>query len=137
MNTHEDWLHRVTNGASYRDIGLKTGIHFTSISRRLNRQGELTAEQVLLIAQAYGYSQVAALKETGYLTEVPPESPRDLAKRIQDDAQRLQEMLDKSNIIQLPRRDVSPHSYSGQSIPEDAVADSSKEVGGSLDDFDT
>lgn len=97
----------------------------------------MSAEQVIAIANAYGHSSYKALIETGFLPDESnrAETPEEISARIQADIEKLERLAEEksNNIIPLrPRREYDPT----QGIPNDAVADSSPDTEGDLDDLD-
>lgn len=67
MNNSE-WLEKVTNSASVNAAANRAGIVQRTLSRQVER-GEISAENVIAIAIAYGAHPVRALVDTGYLDE--------------------------------------------------------------------
>ena len=67
MNNSE-WLEKVTNNASVNAAANRAGIVQRTLSRQVER-GEISAENVIAIAIAYGAHPVRALVDTGYLDE--------------------------------------------------------------------
>lgn len=136
MTTHEEWLRNVTNGDSNREIDRRTGINYSALGRKLRNNGKLSAEYVLAIARGYGLSEVQSLIDTGHLPprEANQETAEEIAARIERDVRTLARMAENnSNIVTLrPRREYDPT----QGIPDDAVADSSPDTEGDLDDLD-
>jgi len=62
------WLTRVTDHASDRDIGKRAGISHTTVSRWRNT-GRAPADGVILVARAYRADPIDGLIAAGYLTE--------------------------------------------------------------------
>lgn len=62
------WLEKVTNNASVNAAANRAGIVQRTLSRQVER-GEISAENVIAIAIAYGTHPVRALVDTGYLDE--------------------------------------------------------------------
>lgn len=62
------WLEKVTNNASVNAAANRAGIVQRTLSRQVER-GEISAENVIAIAIAYGAHPVRALVDTGYLDE--------------------------------------------------------------------
>lgn len=67
MNNSE-WLEQVTNNASVNAAANRAGIVQRTLSRQVER-GEISAENVIAIAIAYGAHPVRALVDNGYLDE--------------------------------------------------------------------
>ena len=133
MNDHKTWVKNAT-GDSIRAVARKLGINEGNFNGKVNTG--LTAELVMRVADAYGISRVQALIDTGHLPprEAHQETAEEIAARIERDVRTLAEMAgEKSNIVQFrPRREYDPT----QGIPNDAVADSSPDTEGDLDDLD-
>ena len=133
MNDHKTWVRNAT-GDSIRAVARKLGINEGNFNGKVN--AGLTAELVMRVADAYGLSRVQSLIDTGHLPprEAHQETAEEIAARIKRDVRTLAEMAENnSNIIPLrPRREYDPT----QGIPDDAVADSSPDTEGDLDDID-
>lgn len=67
MNNSE-WLEKVTNNASVNAAANRAGIVQRTLSRQVER-GEISAENVIAIAEAYNVHPVRALVDTEYLDE--------------------------------------------------------------------
>ena len=67
MNNSE-WLEKVTNNASVNAAANRAGIVQRTLSRQVER-GEISAENVIAIAEAYDVHPVRALVDTEYLDE--------------------------------------------------------------------
>lgn len=66
MTDHTEWFNRITNNASGRTAATAAGIPIATLNRQIGRN-EISAENVIAIARAYGARPVAALVQTGYL----------------------------------------------------------------------
>lgn len=96
--THKEWIKRITEGDTFREVGRKTGIHHSAITRSLNRNG-LSTDQVVRIAHAYDANIVDALKETGIIQDrQKQDSPEDIANRIKQLADKLAHLAPRSNV---------------------------------------
>lgn len=67
MNEHKNWYLQLVGDATERSVALKAGVTTSTLNRQL-KAGTLSAENVILIARAYGANPVAALTTTGYIT---------------------------------------------------------------------
>lgn len=67
MTPFEEWLTRVTNGASHRMIAAEIGVQNTALSRWI-RENRLPAERIIDIARAYKTPVFDGLRAAGYLT---------------------------------------------------------------------
>lgn len=65
--THTDWYRRVTRGDSNRQVSSLAGISDATLGRQL-RAGELNADLIIKIAQAYEESPVVALVDLGFIS---------------------------------------------------------------------
>lgn len=65
--THTDWYRRVTRGDSNRQVSSLAGISDATLGRQL-RAGELNADLIIKIAQAYDESPVVALVDLGFIS---------------------------------------------------------------------
>ena len=65
--THTDWYRRVTRGDSNRQVSSLAGISDATLGRQL-RAGELSADLIIKIAQAYNESPVVALVDLGFVS---------------------------------------------------------------------
>ncbi|WP_143153966.1 helix-turn-helix domain-containing protein [Rhodococcus rhodnii] len=64
---HREWLDDIIGADSYRAAASKVGVDQSTLSRQLTRKGELSAENVIAIARAYGRRAGDELVSTGYL----------------------------------------------------------------------
>lgn len=62
---HTKWFDRVTGGDSVRQVGLEAGVSNRTIAHQL-KKGELSAEVIIKVAQAYGVNPLAALVDLGF-----------------------------------------------------------------------
>lgn len=72
--THNEWFARVTRGDSNRQVGTRAKVSDVTLGRQL-KAGELSADMIIKIAQAYEESPVVALVDLGlisarWLTEI-------------------------------------------------------------------
>lgn len=85
---------QLVGDATERAVAIKAGLTTSTLNRQL-KSGALSAENVILIARAYGANPVAALATTGYIT------PEEATKNLGDVAQLLP---DRQLIAELARR---------------------------------
>ena len=72
--THNEWFARVTRGDSNRQVGTRAKVSDVTLGRQL-KAGELSADMIIKIAQAYEESPVVALVDLSlisarWLTEI-------------------------------------------------------------------
>lgn len=67
MSKNTNWYTQLVGDNTERAVALKAGITASTINRQL-KKGTLSAENVILIARAYGANPVAALTTAGYIT---------------------------------------------------------------------
>lgn len=65
--THTDWYRRVTRGDSNRQVSSLANVSDATLGRQL-RAGELNADLIIKIAQAYDESPVVALVDLGFVS---------------------------------------------------------------------
>lgn len=94
MNEHKNWYTQLVGDTTERSVAIKAGITTSTLNRQL-KAGTLSAENVILIARAYGANPVAALTTTGYITAA------EATKNLGDIAQLLP---DRNLIAELARR---------------------------------
>lgn len=68
MRNHIEWLDKVTRGDSNREIARRAeGVSDATLSRQ-RRAGELSADLIIKIAEAYNESPVVALVDLGFMS---------------------------------------------------------------------
>lgn len=67
MENHIDWLDRTTRGDSNREIARRADLSDATLSRQ-RRAGELSADLIIKIAEAYRESPVIALVDLGFMS---------------------------------------------------------------------
>lgn len=65
---HRNWYRRLTGGEAERAAALAAGVTPSTLHRQL-AAGQLSAENVISLARAYGQSPVKALAATGHLEQ--------------------------------------------------------------------
>lgn len=152
---HIEWLTQTTRSDSEREIGRHSGVAFRTINSQVKR-GRLSAEVVINVAQGYGKSPVRALVDTDFIDEqwvegIDPEaalrsvSEDDLA----DEVLRRMKLAGDHTTLDTPVDELAARRSNTQGeddtpavqsdwddMPEDAVADSSPEEGGTPDDYE-
>lgn len=135
MTSHEQWLTNAT-GKTLHAIALEMSVDPSNFSKKVKRG--LTSDYILEICGRFGLDPIEALQMTGKIpqagSDAREETASEIKTRIKRDVETLAEMAENnSNIIPLrPRREYDPT----QGIPDDAVADSSPDTEGDLDDLD-
>lgn len=153
---HAQWLESVTDN-SVRATAKRVGLAPRTLATQLEK-GNLSPENVIAIAIAYGHHPVGALVDTGYLDgkwaqQVDPvHTIRKVTEdQLADEVLRrmkfgkahgaLDEPIDSLAARREAKRSNTPPPSVDQrpydsGIPDDAVADSSPEVGGTPDDYE-
>lgn len=87
----------LTNGASFRQMGARSGINHSTIRRQLIGEGEPTATLVVGLARAYKGNVLDALVAAGFITEEEAGSPN-LAAALRDatDLELAQEIVNRT-----------------------------------------
>lgn len=159
MIEHKDWVDRVSNSASNREISRMSGVPMRTIYNQIEK-GNISAENVIAIAIAYGHHPVGALVDTGYLEEKwaqhidPAHALRTVTEdELADEVLRrmkigveaggsldtpldeLAEQRSKKNSENYNKTSKESYDYLA-TIPNDAVADSSPEQGGTPEDYE-
>lgn len=84
MSDHITWYQLLTGGDTERAVATRAGITTSTLNRQLAK-GHLAAENVILVARAYGQNTATALSATGYLTpEEAANSDGDIAQLLTD-----------------------------------------------------
>lgn len=163
MNNHKDWFDTTTEGATKAEVSAKTDIANSTIAHQY-RAGQLSATTVIAIARAYGVNVIQALVDTKYIDPddaILPDAPdvrlledrvlvAELARRINNQPAHwdgtFEEVFAHNGVDDSkPPLHLAKHSRStpvvrsgweNNGIPDDAVADSSPEVGGTPDDYE-
>lgn len=152
---HNAWFEKVTQD-SVRKAAKYVGLTHRTLAYQLEK-GSLSPENVIAIAIAYGHHPVGALVDTGYLDEkwaqqIDPAHTLRMATEDQlaDEVLRRMKLGQAHGALDTPidelteRRSkksnkttpiVEQRPYDN-GMPDDAVADSSPEVGGTLDDYE-
>ncbi|WP_426707582.1 hypothetical protein ACEN2D_02390 [Corynebacterium auriscanis] len=159
---HKDWLNDLLRGDSMRQASHKVGYAQTTLQRQADR-GSLSPEMVIALCRAYDHPAVEGLVETGYLFPHEVETPgvnlvlpkatnrqllEEINRRSDPEARHLFTATDDHDVVDLdedaevfefappttPAVEQRPYD---NGMPDDAVADSSPEVGGTLDDYET
>ncbi len=132
--THTDWYRRVTRGDSNRQVSSIAGISDATLGRQL-RAGELNADLIIKIAQAYDESPVVALVDLGFVSakwmqEIGTTTAltRATDEELTDELLRRLRLIEDTPVDELAARrsnNTSPVSDASDSMPLSAVADDS------------
>lgn len=140
-----------------RQASRKAGYVQTTLQRQVDK-GKLSPEMVIALCRAYDHPTVEGLVETGYLYPHEVETPgvnlvlpkatnrqllEEINRRSDPEARQLFTATDDAGVVDVddaavfdfPQRNVPPQ-WDGVGMPDDAVADSSPEVGGTPDDYE-
>ena len=158
---HNEWIGQLIGEDSYRTAAAKIDSNGSTITRQLQR-GALSPEMVIALCRAYDHPAVEGLVETGYLFPHEVETPgvnlvlpkatnrqllEEINRRSDPEARHLFTATDDHDVVDLdedaevfefappttPAVEQRPYD---NGMPDDAVADSSPEVGGTLDDYE-
>lgn len=126
MRNHIEWLDKVTRGDSNREIARRAeGVSDATLSRQ-RRAGELSADLIIKIAEAYNESPVVALIDLGFMSAkwitesgVVTALSRATDEELTDELLRRLNLLDKTPVDELAARrnsntspeDVAPLRY--------------------------
>lgn len=159
---HNEWIEQLIGEDSFRTAAQKISSNGSTITRQLQK-GKLSPEMVIALCRAYDRPAVEGLVQTGYLYPHEVETPGvtltlpkatnrqlldEINRRSDPEARHLFTNTDDHDVVDLdddadvfefaPRGStptVRPQQHN-TGIPADAVADSSPEIGGTLDDLD-
>ena len=159
---HKAWIAELLDGDSMRQASKKAGYVQTTLQRQVDK-GRLSPEMVIALCRAYDRPAVEGLVQTGYLYPHEVETPGvtltlpkatnrqlldEINRRSDPEARHLFTNTDDHDVVDLDDdADVFEFAPRGSTptvrpqqqntgIPADAVADSSPEIGGTLDDLD-
>lgn len=155
---HTAWIEALIGADTRREASKKAGMSESTLSRQLGRNA-LSPEMVIALCRAYEKTPVDGLVQTGFLNPweaegISVDAALDQAtnqellgavmRRSDPDALylfgRTDDLLnpeDSDNVAYLPSNDrVPPRPEGWETIPEDIVADSSPEEGGTPDDYE-
>lgn len=143
QETHKEWFHRVTRGDSNRRASELADISPVTLGRQL-KAGQLSADLIIKIAQAYNESPVVALVDLGFISarwlqEVGTTTALTRAsdEELTDELLRRLRLLDDQPIDDLAsRRAGAPVSGSSGSMPFGAVAYSGPDEDAEREDAD-
>lgn len=111
MRNHIEWLDKVTRGDSNREIARRAeGVSDATLSRQ-RRAGELSADLIIKIAEAYNESPVVALIDLGFMSAkwitesgVVTALSRATDEELTDELLRRLNLLDKTPVDELAAR---------------------------------
>lgn len=159
---HNEWIGQLIGEDSFRTAAQKISSNGSTITRQLQK-GKLSPEMVIALCRAYDRPAVEGLVQTGYLYPHEVETPgvtltlpkatnrqllEEINRRSDPEARVLFTNTEDHDVVDIdedaelfeftPRNPAPTVRNRHQDIdkPEDAVADSSPEVGGTLDDLD-
>lgn len=64
-----EFFKAASKDASYRQMGVDSGLSYSTIRRQLSGEGELTAHLVVGLARTYGQDVLKALAVSGFITD--------------------------------------------------------------------
>ena len=159
---HNEWIGQLIGEDSFRTAAQKISSNGSTITRQLQK-GKLSPEMVIALCRAYDRPAVEGLVQTGYLYPHEVETPGvtltlpkatnrqlldEINRRSDPEARHLftntddhevVDLDDDADVFEFTPRGSTPTvrpQHQNMGMPEDAVADSSPEVGGILDDLD-
>lgn len=142
-NNHLEWLEAITRGDSSRRVAELADVSAATLGRQI-RAGELKADMIIKIAEAYNESPVIALVDLGYMSAKWITEPGVVtALSRASDEELTDELLRRLNLLDKRGVDVVAEDRRAElrSIPQEweglAVADSSPDhPEEDTDDFD-
>lgn len=137
--THKEWFTRVTRGDSNRQVSDRAKISNVTLGRQL-KQGELSADMIIKISQAYEESPVIALVDLGFISArwinefgVTTSLTRASDEELTDELLRRLNLLSNEQVDELAQRRMSgAHGV----MPDMAVADGSPDEDALREDGD-
>lgn len=143
-NDHVFWFKRVTRHDSNRQVSESAGISAATLGRQL-KAGELSADLIIKIAEAYDESPVIALVDLGFMSSrwITEPGVRTALSHASDE-ELTDELLRRLRLLEdIPVDELSARRRSNKATPDvvpefyDAVADSSPdEEEGEPGDYD-
>ena len=129
--THTDWYRRVTRGDSNRQVSSLAGISDATLGRQL-RAGELNADLIIKIAQAYDESPVVALVDLGFISAkwmqemgTATALSRATDEELTDELLVRLKLIEDKPVDELAARRSNKDAGHVEAVPYGAVADSS------------
>lgn len=136
MRNHIEWLDKVTRGDSNREIARRAeGVSDATLSRQ-RRAGELSADLIIKIAEAYNESPVVALVDLGFMSAKWITEPgvitalsRATDEELTDELLRRLNLLDKNPVDELAaRRNSNTSPIHVAPLSDDEIADAIREA---------
>ena len=136
MRNHIEWLDKVTRGDSNREIARRAeGVSDATLSRQ-RRAGELSADLIIKIAEAYNESPVVALIDLGFMSAKWITEPgvitalsRATDEELTDELLRRLNLLDKTPVDELAaRRNSNTPPMHVAPLSDDEIADAIREA---------
>lgn len=140
---HEEWFTKAT-GDSVRNAAKQIDIPQRTLAAQLEK-GKIPPENVIAIALAYGHHPVGALVDTEYLdekwaTQVDPTHALQQVteEQLANEVLRRMKIGQANGALNTPIDELTTNNVHPlhPDMPDDAVADSSPEVGGTPDDYE-
>ena len=140
---HEEWFTKAT-GDSVRNAAKQIDIPQRTLAAQLEK-GKIPPENVIAIALAYGHHPVGALVDTEYLdekwaTQVDPTHALQQVteEQLANEVLRRMKIGQANGALNTPIDELTTNNVHPlhPDMPDDAVADSSPEIGGTPDDYD-
>ena len=136
MRNHIEWLDKVTRGDSNREIARRAeGVSDATLSRQ-RRAGELSADLIIKIAEAYNESPVVALVDLGFMSAKWITEPgvitalsRATDEELTDELLRRLNLLNKTPVDELAaRRNSNTPPMHVAHLSDDEIADAIREA---------
>lgn len=130
---HTEWLTQTTGGDSARTVSKNSGVAGRTVLNQLDRN-HFSAENVILIAEAYGKSPVRALVDTGYLDEQwaqavdPATALRQVSEDdLADEVLRRMKLPGAHDVFETPVSELDEKRRAKETTPADTTADQSEQ----------
>lgn len=137
--THNEWFKRVTRNDSNRQASERAGISNVTLGRQL-KAGELSADLIIKIAQAYEESPIVALIDLGFVSArwmnehgITTALTRASDEELTDELLRRLNLISDESVDELAKKRMSGVR---DSMPSTAVADGSPDEDRMREDAD-
>ncbi|WOH94939.1 hypothetical protein [Corynebacterium urealyticum] len=99
METHKDWLQRVT-GKTIHAVAVDTGEDPSNFAKKVARG--LTTDHIIQLAERYGVDVLEALRDTGKVSgrSITPRGPHEIAAAIKRLADQLADQAEPPNNVE-------------------------------------
>ena len=99
METHKDWLQRVT-GKTIHAVAVDTGEDPSNFAKKVSRG--LTTDHIIQLAERYGVDVLEALRDTGKVSgrSITPRGPYEIAAAIKRLADQLADQAEPPNNVE-------------------------------------